>query len=112
MMNPMVNFFQFKLKFHYRALAILASFITLFAIAAGIIFSLIDPVSTEVSRASQLISQYLINPRTHQLQLSFLPAEWQNYITEHLSLKELQSLMNSSSFQEVLRKIQPHFMGS
>jgi predicted PurR-regulated permease PerM len=110
MMNPMVNFFQFKLKLHYRALAIFASFITLLGIAIGIILLLINPVSTEVSRASQLISQYLINPRTHQFQLSFLPVEWQNYITEHLSLKELQSLMNSSSFQEVLRKIQPHFM--
>lgn len=110
MINPMVNFFQFKLKLHYRSLAIFLTFITLISIATGIVLLLIDPVSIEVSRASQLITQYLINPKTHQLQLTFLPVEWQNYITEHLSIKELQSLMNSSSFQEVLRKIQPHFM--
>jgi predicted PurR-regulated permease PerM len=110
MMNPMVNFFQFKLKLHYRSLAIFVSFVTLIGIAFGCVLLLIDPVSSEVSRASQLISQYLINPKTHQFQLSFLSAEWQQYIVDNFSYKELRNLMNSSSFQEVLSKIQPHFM--
>lgn len=111
MMNPMVNFFQFKLKLHYRALAIFCSFLTLLGVVTGLMFLLIDPVTIEVTKASQLISQYLVNPKTHQLQLVFLPTEWQRYLNENFSFREFQNLINSNSFQEVLRKIQPHFMG-
>lgn len=111
MMNPMVNFFQFKLKLHYRSLAIFCSFVTLIGFIIFIIWLLIDPVTTEITKASQLISQYLVNPKTHQLQLSFLPVEWQHYINDRFSFKEFQNLVNSSSFQELMRKMQPHFMG-
>lgn len=111
MMNPMVNFFQVKLKLRYRALAIFCSFILLIGLLVFFVWLLIDPVTVEINKAGQLISQYLVNPKTHQFQLAFLPVEWQQYINDHFSFKEFQNLMNSNSFQEVMRKIQPHFMG-
>jgi predicted PurR-regulated permease PerM len=110
MINPLVNFFQFKLKFHYRALAIFCAFATLAGIVFGLVLLLIDPVSEEITKAGQLFSQYLVNSKTHQLQLAFLPIEWQHYINDNFSYSEFRRLMNSSSVQEALRKIQPHFM--
>jgi predicted PurR-regulated permease PerM len=110
MMNPMVNFFQLKLHLRNRPLSIFLTFVALLAVFSGIVMLLINPVSNEVSKASQLIGEYLINPRTHQLQLPFLPEPWQQYIQEHFSYAEFQNLINSSSFREVLGKIQPHFM--
>lgn len=110
MMNPMVNFFQKTLRLRSRAFSIFLTFFTLIAILTGIVLLLINPVSEEVNKVSQLFTQYLVNPRTHQLQLSFLPRPWQVYVNEHFSYREFQNLMNSSSFQEAMRRIQPHFM--
>jgi predicted PurR-regulated permease PerM len=111
MMNPMVNFFQYKLHFKNRVLAIFSSFFTLAAVLVCIVWSLAGPVSEEFGKASQLVLQYLVNPQTHELQLPFLPAQWRDYLQNHFSYDEMQKLLSSTTVQDALGKLQPHFMG-
>lgn len=110
MINPLVDFFQHRLRLRNRSLAVFVTLLTLLSVFSGIIFLLINPVSQEVQHAGDLITRYLVDPQTQQWHLTFLPEAWQVYLQSHLSYQELQKLLSSGTFMETFSKMQPHFI--
>ncbi len=110
MINPLVDFFQHRLRLRNRALSVFVTLLVLFAVFAGIIFSLINPVSQEVQHAGDLIQRYLVDPQSQEWHLTFLPETWQVYLQSHFSYQELGKMLSSNTFMETFSKIQPHFI--
>ncbi len=110
MINPLVDFFQHRLRLRNRALSVFVTLLVLFAVFFGIIYLLINPVSQEVQRAGDLIQSYLVDPQSHAWRLTFLPQTWQVYLQSHFSYQDMEKLLSSNTFMETFSKMQPHFI--
>ncbi|MBB3187045.1 AI-2E family transporter [Microbacter margulisiae] len=110
MINPLVDFFQYRLKLKNRALSVFAAISLLLIVFTGVIILLINPISQEIQHTGTLIQYYLVNPQTQEWRIPFLPNDWQTYLQTHYAYQDLQKLMSSSTFIATLNKMQPHFM--
>jgi predicted PurR-regulated permease PerM len=110
MINPLVDFVQTRIRIHNRVLAVFISLIAILLFFSGLIYFLISPVSTEIQHASQLIQRYLIDPKTNEWHIPFVPEAWQSYLQTHYSYQDIEKLLNSDTFMTTLSKIQPHFI--
>jgi predicted PurR-regulated permease PerM len=109
MINPLVNFFQHRLRLRNRPLSVFVALLVLLIAFSGITFFLVNPVSQEVQHAGDLIKRYLVDPQTQEWHLTFLPETWQMYLQTHFSYQELEKLLSSGTFMESISKLQPHF---
>lgn len=110
MLNPVVNFLQYKWHFRNRVLSIACTLIVFIGLGTLIVWSLIGPVTEEFNKASQLITNYLIDPQTNQLRLPFLPEQWQEYVQHHFSYSEIKAFFANNDLSSLIDKIQPHFV--
>src|ERR1035437_5389139 len=76
LLQPMVHFFQFKLRFKNRALSILTTLLVFFGSITGVIWTLTPIVTGEIQKLSQLTVSYSKNINVN----SFLPLAWQHEI--------------------------------
>lgn len=59
LLQPIVNFFQYKLKLRNKALSIFSTFLLLAGIITGLSILLIPMISSEIQRMIELISLYV-----------------------------------------------------
>jgi len=102
-LNPVVLFFQNKLKIKKRGLAILLSFVSIF-IGLGGIFSVLYPlVSSEISQLQPLTQKFL-NSESMQ-SLEGLPEEVEQYIMEFKDSDQIKELLSGLDYQSIISKI-------
>jgi predicted PurR-regulated permease PerM len=103
LLQPLVSFFQNKLKFKSRVLSILATLILVFGSITGVVWILAPIVSAEIQKASQLIITY-----SQKISLnSFLPKAWLNEIQHYLSNLNFQMILKDENIMSALRKLAP-----
>lgn len=103
LLNPVVNFFQFKLKFRYRILAITTTLTLFSGIITGIIFALIPLISKEVSQISELIVSFSQNFSFSNL----VPAAWEKNFNLWLATVNWEELLNNPNMQDLIQKVAP-----
>ena len=104
-LNPIVEFFQYKLKFKNRVLSITCTLLLFFALLGGLIWILVPVISSEISRVSQLISTY-----TEQISLgSIIPLEWQESIKGFIAQFDLKAFFESDRLEEIIKSALPKF---
>ncbi|HRZ96657.1 MAG TPA: AI-2E family transporter [Paludibacter sp.] len=103
LLDPIVRFFQYKLKLKNRILSIITVLVVLGAMLTGIIISLIPNISEEVTKLAEIINLYAkgINVDT------ILPIAWQNEIREYLSTLNIQSVLADENIMTGIKKIAP-----
>ncbi|WP_163631937.1 AI-2E family transporter [Paludibacter sp. 221] len=105
--QPIVSFFQNKLKLKYRILAIVCTILVILIILAGIIWFLIPLIGKEIDKFSQLITLYTQSFTVD----SFLPPAWQAKIREFFSHLDFKTILNDPSTKDFLKNLAPKLWG-
>ncbi|MDD4993644.1 MAG: AI-2E family transporter [Paludibacter sp.] len=103
LMQPMVHFFQFKLRFKNRALSILTTLIVFFGSITGVIWTLTPIVTSEIQKLSQLTVSFSKNINVN----SFLPLAWQHEIQHYLSHLNFQTILKDDTIMNGVKKLAP-----
>lgn len=104
--NPLVLFFQKKLKMKNRSLAITSALFSITAFFTGIWFLVSPLLQKEMSRAKILIKRFYsenISDYEH------LPDVVTNFVDEYLQDQNIQEIVSSLDIQTIVNKIVSHF---
>lgn len=102
-LNPLVLFFQNKVKVKKRGLAILLSFIAIF-IGLGTVFSILYPlVSSELSQLQPLTQKFLNSESMKSLE--GLPSVVEEYIIEFKDSQQIKELLSGLDYQSILGNV-------
>jgi len=103
LLQPIVTFFQYKLKFKSRILAVIATLFIFLGSIIGIIWALTPYVSYEIQKFSQLIVVYSQNIDFK----SYVPISWQHDIQRYLAHLNFQTLLKDENVMDTIKKIAP-----
>jgi predicted PurR-regulated permease PerM len=103
LLQPIVRFFQIKLKFKSLLLSIICTLVLVVGSLIGLIWFLTPMVSNEISKLSQLIVLYTKGLNVNTI----LPLAWQNEIRNYLSHLNIQSILQDENIMTVVKKIAP-----
>ena len=103
LMFPMVKFFQYKLRLKYRALAILASFLSIGLVLTLATVLLLPPIVSEFARVKDLIVEYFTSNET----ASRVPAVINQFIQENIGANQIMKLLDKQEFQHMVREALP-----
>lgn len=103
LLQPIVTFFQHKLKFKSRLLSIIATLFLFFGVIIGIVWILAPIVSSEIQKLSLLTISYTQNLDVN----SFLPVAWQYQIKHYLSHLNFQNLLKDQNIMDGIKKLAP-----
>ncbi|MGL4993345.1 MAG: AI-2E family transporter [Bacteroidales bacterium] len=108
MLNPLVGFFQYKMRLKRRVPSILLAILTVLGTIFGLIAILVPPIIGEIQKMSQLLQQYNASPSGY---LPFIPVELQEFIFEKVNLKELGKYLNKEDWEDLFQEIFPRVWG-
>ena len=103
LLQPMVHFFQHKLRFKSRALSIFATLLLFFGSIMGVIWMLAPIVTAEVQKLSQLVVKY---SQTLNMN-SFIPVAWQHQIQNYLQHLNMVTIMKDENIMNAVKKLAP-----
>ncbi len=103
MLDPVVLFFQFRLKLKFRFLAVAATMLLLISIFTGALLLVAPRITNEFSDIAHIISNYTQDVNVD----NFLPVVWQNEIREYLANLNIHTLLADDSLMSALKKITP-----
>jgi len=103
LLQPIVRFFQIKLKFKSLLLSIICTLVLVVGSLIGLIWFLTPMISNEISKLSQLIVLYTKGLNVNTI----LPLAWQNEIRNYLSHLNIQSILQDENIMTVVKKIAP-----
>ncbi|MFT3751777.1 MAG: AI-2E family transporter [Paludibacter sp.] len=103
LLQPIVHFFQYKLKFKNRIVSIAATLLVFLGLLISVVWILTPVITSEIQKVSHLISDYSKNLNVN----SFLPVAWQNEIRNYLMHLDIQSILKDENIMEGIKKIAP-----
>ena len=103
LLQPIVHFFQFKLKFKSRILSI-ATVLTLFiSLITGIVLMLIPIVTDELQKAAKLLVNYSQTVNIND----YIPSSWQSSLQYYFSHLNIQKALRDPNIMDAVKKIAP-----
>jgi len=103
LLQPIVHFFQHKLKFKSRVLSIAATLLGFLGILIAVAWILTPIITSEIQKVSHLITNYSQNLNVN----SYLPLAWQNEIRNYLSHLDIQSILQDENIMAGIKKVAP-----
>ena len=100
---PLVKFFQYRCRMKYRVLGILSAFLVTGLVLAVVFMLMIPPMVEESMRVKDLLIAYVSNNET----MSNIPRLVQEYLHEHLTAEEIQSIVTQNGFLEGIKATLP-----
>jgi len=103
LLQPVVRFFQYKLRLKSRVLSIACTLLLFFGGLGSLIWFLVPLVINEMAKMSQLIVIY-----SQRLNMtSFLPVAWQNEIINYISHLNFQRVLQDENIMSGIKRIAP-----
>ncbi|MCL2597986.1 MAG: AI-2E family transporter [Paludibacter sp.] len=102
-LNPVVEFVQFKLKIKNRIISVIITLVFVGVIITGLVFALKPIVSEEVVKVSAMIKNYTQNVNVS----SFLPSALQEWLKETFQSISIEKLLGDESIKALLQKVAP-----
>lgn len=100
---PLVKFFQYSCKMKYRILGILSAFLVTGLVLTGVFLLMIPPMVEESLRVKDLLVEYIgANEK-----VSNIPGMIQQYVRDHLSVEEIQSIVTQGGFLDAIKATVP-----
>lgn len=103
LLQPIVHFFQHKLKFKNRVLSIAATLLGFFGVLISVAWILTPIITNEIQKVSHLIVSYSQNLNVN----SYLPAAWQNEIRYYLSHLDIPTILKDENIMDGIKKLAP-----
>lgn len=101
LINPIVDFFQYKLRFKYRGLSVFISLVVVFGGMYLLLLWLIPQFIGEMTKMVQLIREYM-QPSKGE---GFLPKEVMGWISNYFNTTDFTEIIDPQSVAESLKKI-------
>lgn len=99
LLNPVVIFFQTKVRIRNRTLAVIVTLLLVGALLGGIGWLCAPMVASEIDTLTAMIERY----SKHVTTLRFLPLEIREFI-KNIDLSEVKSMLNSDYIEKVFSK--------
>jgi predicted PurR-regulated permease PerM len=106
-LNPIVEFFQFKLKIKNRLISVIITLLVVGGVITGLVFLLQPTVSAEMEKVSGMIKNYTQNVNVSTI----LPQTVQTWLKETFQSIDINKLMSDNSVRAILQKIAPQLWG-
>ena len=103
MLDPIVRFFQYKLKLRNRLLSVITTIILASGLTTGLGFITIPLISNEIAKLYEITSTYSQNLNID----TFLPIAWQNEISKYFLSMDFQSMIQNENMMDFLKKVAP-----
>jgi len=103
LLQPIVGFFQYKLKLRSRVLSITCTLLLFIGAIIGLGFYLVPLISHEFSLLSNLVYAYSQDVKVN----TFLPPAWQNEIVNYISHLNIETLLKDETLMSGVKKIAP-----
>ena len=103
LLNPLVNFAQFKLRLRNRVLSVIVTLLFILIVFTSGVLLLIKPVGEQINQLMLAISNL---ERTSGSQ-SIIPKEVLDYINSRLSMSELAELITAKDLHELVQVVIP-----
>ncbi len=100
---PLVKFFQYRCRLHYRVLAVAAALLTIMCFAVLVFWLVVPPVVSEMGRIRDLIIEYIDSVPAGDS----VPAVVAKYLQEHINVDELIALFDREELMEAIRQTLP-----
>lgn len=103
LLQPIVLFFQFKLKFKSRIISIFVTFLLFISIVSVMLWYLVPLVYAEIQKLSQLVVLYTEGLNVN----SILPPNLQDEVKRYLESLNMQTILHDQNIIEGLKKLAP-----
>ena len=103
LMFPLVKFFQYRCHLKLRILGIIAAFLVVGGVLAGVFLLMVPPMVEEGIRVKDLLVGYL----SHSQLVSSIPAVVDEFVREHLSVEEIKGIVTNQGFQDGVKSALP-----
>jgi predicted PurR-regulated permease PerM len=103
LLNPIVLFFQNKLRFKNRILSIFSTLLLFTGIFAGMIWFLTPLIINEIGKLSELVVRYSKDVSVD----TFLPIAWQNEIRDYLRTLDIRTVLQDENIMNGIKKLAP-----
>ena len=97
---PVVKFFQYRCRLKFRILGILCTFIIVGGLLTGLFMIMIPPMIEESVRVKDLLVAYITNDAT----MSNIPNMIEDFIREHLTVKDAKALVTQDGFIDAIKQ--------
>lgn len=105
LINPLVQFFQGRLKIKHRVIAVALSFITISMVSGLALLLILPTISNEMSKMAELLSAYAKNAELIQYIPDNLEASLQEFAASH----DVQQFFNQENLTAIVKEIVPGF---
>lgn len=106
MLNPFVEFIQYRLRVKNRVASIFIALLTVIAVIAGSIAALIPPISNEITKMTDLLHSY----QNTSGYIPFIPTDLQDFISEQINIREWIKYLNKEDWQKLIQELFPRVM--
>jgi len=107
MMNPLVNFFQYKCRFKYRILGIIAAFIVVAGVLWGAFMLIFPPMWAEIMKVKDMLIAYLQN----DYNTGGFSAVVKDFLGEMFSVDKLKGVFTVDGLYNMLKESMPQIWG-
>ena len=102
LVNPVVDFFQYKLKFKFRILAIIATLLLIGGIITGLVLLVMPSVTEDFHRFVKIVDNYLKH-KSYDSQV-------ENFIAQYFSQFNISKLLHDGQFVDLLKTVMPRMI--
>ncbi len=103
LLHPLVEFFQYKLKFKNRILSIVTTLLLVIGSFTGILLLLTPIITREIAAMGPMIQSFSNNFDW----MGFLPQAWHSDLIEYWSRVDLISTLTNPDFQDFIKTVAP-----
>jgi len=103
MLDPLVRFFQYKLKLKNRILSVVLTVLLVSAAIVGASIYLVELIGAELTKLYEITSKYSNGLDMYH----FLPAKWQTEFNAYFLSMDLHSILHNKDILEFTKKAAP-----
>lgn len=107
LLHPLVCFFQYKCRFKYRILAILASFIVVGGVLYGLFLLIFPPMIQEIMKVKNMLVNYLQS----DYESGGISATIRDFLRSHLDINHLKAAFTIDGLLSVIQESMPKIWG-
>ena len=100
---PLVKFFQYRCRMKYRIFGIISAFLVAGLVLTIVFILMIPPMVEESMRVKDLLIAYVTDNET----VSNIPRMIQEYVRDHLSADQIQTIVTQDGFLEGIKATLP-----
>lgn len=103
LLQPLVKFFQYKLKLKSRILSIIAVLVGIAGVLSLISVLIVPSIASETEKTIELLRMYNMEGRT----VPFIPEAWLQFLQQNINVEEWMQLLSRDNILNAIRQIAP-----